>query len=186
MLTQAERLVITFCSSSVKCYYVNILKRVWGWHKITGSGKRKIKIELEDAEGSKYNLSLEGNVSKDKIVKIIEFMDLLNIEEEDSGRLQSALSVDQNSRPSGSVGDRIWKIVQSRFPYGNFTSSDILELFEDEYNEPIKLSIISTYLSRYAERGRLSRIRQGKEWTYRASAAQPPRLSHAAVTDPEM
>ena len=44
------------------------------------SGKKRFKIELEDAEGSKYNLSLEGNVSKEKIMKIVEFVDLINIE----------------------------------------------------------------------------------------------------------
>src|SRR5574341_1501018 len=115
-------------------------------------GKKKFKIELEDAEGSKYNMSLEGNISKDKIIKIVEFMDLLNIESP-NGHAEAVRPV------SGSVGDRIWTLVDSKFPYGSFTSSDILELYEDQYNEPIKLSIISTYLSRYAERGRLARTR---------------------------
>jgi hypothetical protein len=131
------------------------------------SGKKRFKIELEDAEGSKYNLSLEGNISKDKILKIVEFMDLLNIE--------STNGEAEPTRPASSVGDRIWNLVDSKFPYGSFTSSDILELYEDQYNEPIKLSIVSTYLSRYSERGRLARVRQGKEWVYRAakgSAAQ--------------
>lgn len=126
------------------------------------SGKKKVRIELEDAEGAKYNLSLEGNISKDKIVKIFEFMDLLNIESPADG-----LQVPRP--PSASVGDRIWTLVQTKFPYGSFTSSDILELYEDQFNEPIKLSIISTYLSRYSDRGRLSRVRQGKEWVYRAA-----------------
>ena len=125
------------------------------------SGKKRFKIELEDAEGSKYNLSLEGNISKDKILKIVEFMDLLNIE--------STNGEAEPTRPAASVGDRIWNLVDSKFPYGSFTSSDILELYEDQYNEPIKLSIVSTYLSRYSERGRLARVRQGKEWVYRAA-----------------
>jgi hypothetical protein len=38
-------------------------------------GKKKIKIELEDAEGGKYNPSLEGNVSKDKILNACELME---------------------------------------------------------------------------------------------------------------
>jgi len=109
-------------------------------------------------------------------------MDLLNIESE-SGTPLAEQGLDQLSRtrPAASVGDRIWNVVHSRFPYGNFTSTDVLEMFEDQYNEPIKLSIISTYLSRYAERGRLSRIRQGKEWTYRMAARQ---IGDAAVADP--
>ena len=135
--------------------------------------KKKFRIELEDAEWSKYNLSLEGNISKDKILKIVEFMDLLNIEGEgaDNNRNNSASSSspEDRFRAPASVGDRIWALVETKFPYGSFTSSDILELYEDTYNEPIKLSIVSTYLSRYAERGRLVRNRQGKEWVYRTA-----------------
>src|SRR5947208_17055789 len=141
------------------------------------SGKRKFKIELEDAEGSKYNLSLEGNVSKDKILKIVEFMDLLNIEPNgnDAGEMHST--------SPASVGDRIWSLVESKFPYGGFTSTDILELYEDQYNEPIKLSIISTYLSRYSERGRLARNRQGKEWIYKTARQQQVQASPSAALD---
>lgn len=139
---------------------------------VMGPGKRKFKIELEDAEGSKYNLSLEGNVSKDKIMKIVEFMDLLNIESNGNGEGETF-----TAKVAASVGDRIWSLVDGKFPYGGFTSTDILELYEDQYNEPIKLSIISTYLSRYSERGRLARNRQGKEWVYkiitRQQQAQP-------------
>lgn len=145
---------------------------------VMGPGKRKFKIELEDAEGSKYNLSLEGNVSKDKIMKIVEFMDLLNIESNGNGEAETL-----HNRASASVGDRIWSLVEGKFPYGGFTSTDILELFEDQYNEPIKLSIISTYLSRYSERGRLARNRQGKEWVYKITRQQQAQPSPSASLD---
>lgn len=135
------------------------------------SGKRKFRIELEDAEGSKYNLSLEGNISKDKILKIVEFMDLLNIE---SPNVEAPIAISPTN--SASVGERIWSLVHDKFPYGTFTSSDILELYEDQYNQPMKLSIVSTYLSRYSERGKVSRVRQGKEWVYRVSRESAPRM----------
>ena len=145
-----------------------------------GPGKKKFKIELEDAEGSKYNLSLEGNVTKDKIIKIVEFMDLLNLEAAQG----EGVAV---TRQPTSVGDKIWHLVEGKFPYGSFTSTDILELYEDQYNEPIKLSIISTYLSRYSERGRLVRNRQGKEWVYKTASAQasraPPQASRSVSID---
>jgi hypothetical protein len=141
------------------------------------SGKRKFKIELEDAEGSKYNLSLEGNVSKEKIMKIVEFMDLLNIESNGNGEGETL------TRAPASVGDRIWSLVETKVPYGGFTSTDILELYEDQYNEPIKLSIISTYLSRYSDRGRLARNRQGKEWVYKIARQQQVQPSPAASLD---
>jgi hypothetical protein len=143
-----------------------------------GPGKKRFKIELEDAEGSKYNLSLEGNVSKEKIMKIVEFMDLLNIESNGSGEGETFIT-----RAAASVGDRIWSLVEGKFPYGGFTSTDILEIYEDKYNEPIKLSIISTYLSRYSDRGRLVRNRQGKEWVYKIAKQQQVQPSPSTSLD---
>ena len=149
-------------------------------------GRKKFKIELEDAEGGKYNLSFEGNVTKEKVAKIVEFMDLIDLE----GQTRESVAEGEvmTRAPAASVGDRIWALVDGKFPFGSFTSSDILELYEDTYNEPIKLSIISTYLSRYAERGRLARVRQGKEWVYRASkqsapSRAPPQASPSSAYD---
>jgi len=116
--------------------------------------KKRIRIDMEDSDGARYDIKLEGNVTKDKILKIFEMMDLMNIEEE-----QEPTNMD-------SVGSKISNIVDKFFPMGKFTSTNILEKYEDEYNEPIKLSIISTYLARFAAKGRVNRIRTGREWTY--------------------
>ncbi len=130
------------------------------------AGKKKVKIQLEDAEGGKYNLSLEGNLSKEKIMKVFELMDLINLDGKSNNRDIDTESQSQNKNLA-SVGSKIWNIIQNKFPYSTFTSSDILEIYEDEYNEPIQLSIISTYLSRYSDRGKLARNRKGKEWIYK-------------------
>jgi len=110
---------------------------------------------MEDSDGARYDIKLEGNVTREKVLKIFEMMDLMNIEEEQS----EAINMD-------SVGSKIWHIVDKFFPMGKFTSSNILEKYEDEFNEPIKLSIISTYLSRFSSKGRVDRLRTGREWTY--------------------
>ncbi len=116
--------------------------------------RKRIRIDLEDSEGAKYNFSLEGNVTREKMLKIFELMDLMNIEEQDD--------VSQLD----SIGAKIWNIVDKHYPIGKFTSSMVLEKYEDEYGEPIKLSVISTYLSRFATKGRVAREKQGKEWAY--------------------
>ncbi len=116
--------------------------------------RKKIRIDLEDADGAKYNFSLEGNVTRDKMLKIFELMDLMNIEEQ------------QDLPQLDSVGSKIWYMVDKHFPMGKFTSSQILEKYEDEYGEPAKLSIISTYLARFATKGKIVRERQGREWAY--------------------
>ncbi len=116
--------------------------------------RKKIRIDLEDAEGAKYNFSVEGNVTREKMLKIFELMDLMNVE-------------DQGEVPQlDTTGSKIWYMIDKYFPMGKFTSSQVLEKYEDEYEEPIKLSIISTYLARFATKGKIMRERQGREWTY--------------------
>jgi len=116
--------------------------------------KKRIRIDMEDSDGARYDIKLEGNVTRDKILKIFEMMDLMNIEEE-----QEPTNMD-------SIGTKIWHIVDKFFPMGKFTSTNILEKYEDEFNEPVKLSIISTYLARFSSKGRVDRVRTGREWTY--------------------
>ena len=65
-----------------------------------------------------------------------------------------------------SVGGKIWNVVENHFPAGKFTSSGVLEKYEDEYNKPIKLSVVSTYLAIFASRFKIERARTGREWSY--------------------
>ncbi len=116
--------------------------------------KKRIRIDMEDTDGARYDIKIEGNVTRDKVLKIFEMMDLMNIEDE------------QEVTNMNSVGSKIWHIVDKFFPVGKFTSTNILEKYEDEFNEPVKLSIISTYLSRFSSKGRIDRVRTGREWIY--------------------
>ncbi|MGY5142240.1 MAG: hypothetical protein ACW9WZ_04255 [Nitrosopumilus sp.] len=118
--------------------------------------KKRIRIDMEDADGARYDIKLEGNVTREKVLKIFEMMDLMNIEEE-----SETTSID-------SVGAKIWHIVDKYYPMGKFNSTEILEKYEDEYNEPIKLSIISTYLSRFSNKGKVNRVKNGREWIYQS------------------
>ena len=116
--------------------------------------QKRIRINLEDADGAKFKFDIEGNVTKDKVLKLFELMDLMNIEEE------------QNTPDLDSIGGKIWNIIENSFPTGRFTSSTVLEEYEDEYNKPIKLSVVSTYLTRFASRNKIQRTRVGREWSY--------------------
>ena len=117
------------------------------------AGKR-IRIDLEDKDGAKYKFNLEGNINRDKVLKIFDLLDLMNIEE----------SADNPGVES--VGGKIWHIVDKYYPTGKFTSSDILEKYEDDFNEPIKLSVISTYLARFTSKNKVERAKKGREWAY--------------------
>ncbi len=116
--------------------------------------RKRIRIDMEDTDGTKYDIKLEGNVTRDKILKVFEMMDLMNIEE---GTETTNLDT---------IGAKIWNIIDKHFPIGKFTSNEILEKYEDEYNEPIKLSVVSTYLSRFNSKGKIERSKSGRAWAY--------------------
>ena len=110
--------------------------------------QKRIRIDVHDKDGAKYDFKIEGNITKEKALKIFELMDLINIEENQAPNLDS-------------IGGKIWNIVENSFPVGKFTSSTVLEKYEDEYNEPIKLSVV-----RFASRNKIERARIGREWSY--------------------
>ncbi len=116
--------------------------------------RKRIRIDMEDADGAKYDIKLEGNVTRDKVLKVFEMMDLMNIEE----------GIETTSLDT--IGAKIWNIIDKHFPMGKFTSNEILEKYEDEYNEPIKLSVVSTYLSRFNSKNKIERSKSGRAWAY--------------------
>ena len=130
--------------------------------------QKKIRINLEDSEGAKYKFDIEGNVTREKVLKLFELMDIMNLED------------DQKTTELETLGGKIWYIIENYFPAGKFTSTAVLEKYEDEYNEPdavyhqrkkqpIKLSVISTYLARFYSQNKIVRTRTGREWSYQVT-----------------
>lgn len=160
------------------------------------TGKKKIKIELEDAEGGKYNLSLEGNLSKDKIQKVLQLVETLNISKDDLDN-NLKLPIEQNNTlqkydlgpnlSGNSIGSKIWSLIENNFAFSSFTSSNVAESYEESYGEQLQLSLISTYLSRYFEKQKLIRSKRGKEWIYKLIRVQKdiiPSVGTPATSQP--
>ena len=117
----------------------------------------RVKIDFEDAEGSAYTISVAGHVSKDKLSRVMEMVELLNPQE----NTESAV-------PTGETTfGRLYSLIETKFPLGSFGSPEILEAYEDEFKKPIRLSTISTYLQRFHDRGLLTRQRSPSGWNYR-------------------
>ena len=150
------------------------------------TGKKRIKIELEDAEGGKYNLSLEGNLSKDKIQKVLQLVESLNISKDDLDN-NIPIPMEQNNslqkydlglnQSNNSIGSKIWALIENNFAFSSFTSSNVAESYEESYGEQLQLSLISTYLSRYFEKQKLVRSKRGKEWIYKLIRIQKDVIS---------
>jgi len=169
------------------------------------SGKKKIKIEIEDDDGGKYNLSLEGNISKTKLMKAIDFMGLINgngnsdkdNKNNDPTSTNSSIynhyknadnrtnefeesdlstsTLPSSIENSSSLTSKIWSLIETRLSKTSFTSSDIVLLYKREYNEYIGLDKVATYLARYHQKGKLERSKRTKEWLYQLASSPKPK-----------
>jgi len=119
--------------------------------------RRRIRIEVEDGEGTKYTLALEGKVSRDKLMKAVDMLEIMDVPIDHSYK-----APDQ-----GTFFGKVMTLLETEFAAGDFSSSDVARGFEEKYNQPVKLSTISTYLARLAEKEYIKRERFGNSWVYR-------------------
>jgi len=129
--------------------------------------RKRIKIELEDEEGTKYTLALEGAVSRDKLMKAMDMLEVMDMPLEHSHR-----PPDQ-----GTFFGKVQTLLETSFAAGDFSSSDVAREFEDKYGQPVKLSTISTYLARLADRQYVKRERFGNSWVYRRVYLKPAQVA---------
>lgn len=125
-------------------------------------GRKRVKFELVDENGDKLILIFEGRLNRDKLVQLADLMELY-------GGLGERVPEEQYLENS-KLG-KLTRILAKYFPFGYFTSRDVVEAYLTEYKEPITLSTASTYLARLAERGYLEKTRSGNQIRYRL--AQP-------------
>ena len=94
------------------------------------------------------------------------------------------LSCTQDTNPQSTQPDysnidtnfsRVYGLLETKFKFGSFTSSDVLEAYEQEFDAQTTLSTISTYLSRLTDRGLLNRVRNGSGWIYKLSQTHASR-----------
>jgi len=114
-----------------------------------------MRIEFTDDEGSKYVISIEGTLSKEKMNKIIEVYEFLGGE-----KVESELDND-------TIFSRVARLIDEQFPASTFTTSELQAAYEDKYQQHIKLTTISTYLNRLVDRRILKRVRVGAGYIYR-------------------
>jgi len=119
--------------------------------------RRKVKVEFQDESGTKYSLAVEGRLSREKVMKLMDLMDMV----------EASPEVNQPKADESTTFGRVYKIIQESYLAKEFSSADVARDYENLHGEPIGLSTISTYLSRLTERGYLARQRFGASWVYR-------------------
>ena len=123
-------------------------------------GRNTVRIQFEGSDGERYTIKLEGNISRDKISRIVDMYDLLAKKNDGSDLPQDDTTY-----------SRLRHFVADEFTFKKFTSDQLQKAFENRYNQPMKLAAISTYLSRMNSVGEVSRVKRGRKWIYRLSTA---------------
>jgi hypothetical protein len=106
---------------------------------------KKIRVEIFN-NGDRYTITFEGQVTRDKALRLLDLVELLG----------GTPTVGTGSNCSASEMSKIEKVrlaAEKNFPVGWFSSKDLQSAYEKQFNEPIRLSTASTYLSRLTDRG---------------------------------
>jgi len=131
---------------------------------------RKMRVELFDSEGNRYTVAFEGQMTRDKALRLLDLVELLGgmpNENPHSGVGTPSLPV------KCSIFEKVHSVIQKNFPIVWFSSKDIQLVYEQELREPIGLSTVSTYLSRMANKGTLLRTGGPNCLKYKAVTTTP-------------
>jgi len=135
---------------------------------------RKMRVELFDNDGNRYTIAFEGQVTRDKALRLLDLVELLGgaPSENPSSSTNSALTSSLVSR-----FEKVQVVIQKSFPMIWFSSKDIQSVYEQDLKEPIGLSTVSTYLSRMAGKGLLLRTGGSNNLKYRTA----PNIPQASI-----
>jgi hypothetical protein len=129
-----------------------------------------MRVELFDSEGNRYTISFEGQITRDKAVRLLDLVELLGGMPGENPTPSSG--VNQNVANSSRF-EKVRSVVQKSFPLVWFSSKDIQSVYEQELKEPVSLSTVSTYLSRMASKGLLLRNGGSSNLKYKILVATP-------------
>jgi len=126
----------------------------------------KVKVNINDEEGNKITISFEGKITRNKVLQVLDFVELLG---------GGSTSNEEKTSSDSSKFDKIQNVIERKFPIGWFASQEVMIVYEDLLNEPIGLSTVSTYLSRLVDRGVLTKSGSAAERRYKLKRSQTTR-----------
>ncbi|MEM3874765.1 MAG: hypothetical protein QXU45_06495 [Candidatus Bathyarchaeia archaeon] len=129
---------------------------------------RKMRIEVFDSEGNKYSIAFEGQITRDKALRLLDLVELLG--GVTPGGANSGVDIVAVEK---SKYDKLLAVLQKHFPIVWFTSKEVQLAYEQEFNEPISLSTVATYLSRMANKGMLIKAGASNRLKYRIAPSPP-------------
>jgi hypothetical protein len=120
---------------------------------------KKVRVEIFN-NGDHYTITFEGQVTREKALRLLDLVELL-------GGMPTVPPESNFSSSQLSKIDKVRMVAEKKFPIGQFSSRDIQASYEEQFNEPIRLSTVSTYLSRLADRGVFTKEGASNQRRYR-------------------
>jgi hypothetical protein len=137
-----------------------------------------MRVELFDSDGNRYTIAFEGQVTRDKALRLLDLVELLGGAPGENPTVSSGPAI-----PNRSVSrfDKVQAVIQKNFPLIWFSSKDIQSIYEQELKEPVSLSTISTYLSRMAAKGMLMRTGTSNNLKYKTAPNIPAAIKQRII-----
>jgi hypothetical protein len=139
---------------------------------------RKMRVEVFDAEGNRYTVAFEGQITRDKAVRLLDLVELLGGMPTE-GKTSSPATV--SSGATSSKYDKMQAAVSKHFPIAWFSSREMQTVYEQEYNEPISLSTVATYLGRMADRNMILKAGASNSLKYKLARSAPETMPKQRV-----
>ena len=124
---------------------------------------KKMRVEIFN-NGDRYTITFEGQVTRDKALRLLDLVELL-------GGMPTVNPETSHSASEISKIEKVRLVAEKSFPIGWFSSKELQSAYENQFNEPIRLSTASTYLSRLADRGFFIKKRVSNQLRYRIMTA---------------
>jgi len=124
---------------------------------------KKMRVEVFDGGGNKYTVTFDGEVTRDKALRLLDIVELL-------GGMPSVNLSEVKSISELPKLEKMRLIVEKHFPIVWFSAKDVQGVYEQELKEPVSLSVVSTYLTRMAGRGILTKTGLSNRKRYRLVA----------------
>lgn len=129
---------------------------------------KKMRVEVFDGGGNKYTVTFNGEVTRDKALRLLDIVELL-------GGMPSINPGETKPISELPKLEKMRIIVEKHFPIVWFSAKDVQGVYEHELKEPVALSVVSTYLTRMAGRGMLIKtgLSNGKRYRLIAYKTEP-------------
>jgi len=131
---------------------------------------RKVRVELFDSEGNKYTVSFEGQITREKAVRLLDLVELLGGVSSGTGNPEVNSTV-----PSDGLSkyEKVRTLIRRNFPIVWFSSREVQSAYEQEFKEPISLSTVATYFARMSNKGILVKTGASNRLKYKMTSSFP-------------